>query len=286
MWTIRKERVFIEKALKRNPKFKHLDPSDFDAYGFIIHQIYGTTTNDIIDALYFTVVLITSAGYKDLTPISTPAILFAILFSILGVSLIGALVIVCGEFLIDMHPRPKKLLLGLKAGIRVEYRKVMREKLKMLAIMLVLHMCVGTPALVFFGNMDVRHAFYCTTSTITTVLKRNLALKFVDSSDFDDYGFITYKDLTPLSAPAILFDNLFSILCVNLIEMWTITKERVFLEKAVKRNPKFEHFDPSDFDAYDFITYGDLSVDDYDALGLLFVSLLHIGYSSYGANAK
>ncbi|KAJ9568061.1 hypothetical protein OSB04_004027 [Centaurea solstitialis] len=209
-------------------------------YG-VRHQICGTTTNDIIDALYFTVVLITSAGYKDLTPISAPAMLFAILFSILGVGLIGALVIVCGEFLIDMHPGPMKLFMAVKAGTKVEYRRVVIQKLKVLAVMFVLHMCVGTFLLVSFGNMDLRHGLYCTTSTITTVIsvKECFSTKGgrILASIWIFYGMATLNYLLYI-----------------LTEMWTIRKERVFIEKALKRDPEFKYLDPSHFDDYGFIT--------------------------------
>jgi len=208
---------------------------------FLRHQICGTTTNDTIDALYFTIVLITSAGYKDLTPLSTPAMLVAILFSIVGVGLIGVLVSVCGEFFIDMHPGPIKLLVEALAGKKVEYWRIVRQKVKVLAVMFVLHMSVGTLVLYSVGNMDFRHAAYCTTSTITTVISVTKC--------FSTKGGRILASVWIFYGMAI-----FSYLLYILTEMWTIRKERMFIEKALQRNPDLKRLEARHFEPYGFMT--------------------------------
>ncbi|KAJ9568072.1 hypothetical protein OSB04_004038 [Centaurea solstitialis] len=213
------------------------------SFYFVIHQFQGKKANSFLDAIYFTVVLITSSGYKDLTPYSNLAILLSILFAIIGIGVFGTLVSLGAEFILATQPKADELLASVKhSDSKVKYSSIMKIKRKVLIIMalLVVHMSGGIVLFVFVGNMNFYRALYCVSSTITTVLstdkcfstkaRRIIALIWIL------YGMIT------LSCVLYTFS-----------EAWTQRSKWLFLKKNFKRNPELRALQPSDVDDDGFI---------------------------------
>uniref|UniRef100_A0A251V7P4 Putative potassium channel domain-containing protein n=1 Tax=Helianthus annuus TaxID=4232 RepID=A0A251V7P4_HELAN len=69
------------------------------------HQIAGNKTNSVLDALYFTVVTMTSVGYGDVIPDSTLTILLACLFVVLGMLIVGLVLGKAAEVLVVKQER-------------------------------------------------------------------------------------------------------------------------------------------------------------------------------------
>lgn len=77
------------------------------------HQINGKKTNSVLDAVYFTVVTMTSVGYGDLFPGSDTAILLACLFVFLGMLLIGLVLSKAADLLVEKQVKIRKIILGI-----------------------------------------------------------------------------------------------------------------------------------------------------------------------------
>ncbi|KAJ9565674.1 hypothetical protein OSB04_001640 [Centaurea solstitialis] len=170
----------ISKLFRRSETVRHLFIATIGCLTYmgvamisfycVRNHISGTKTNNFLDSIYFTVVLMTSAGYKDLQPHSTLAILLSILFAFMGILLFGALMSLGAGFLLATQPKRHELLASTKNDPMLQYSSVMKIKWKLLVVMLAVHILVGTPFLAFIGNMDFFRSLYCVTSTITTVL--------------------------------------------------------------------------------------------------------------------
>ncbi|KAI3673867.1 hypothetical protein L6452_39997 [Arctium lappa] len=138
-------------------------------------QIDGTKTHPILDALYFTVVTMTSVGYGDLFPGSTLTILLACLFVFLGMLLIGLVLSKAADYLVEKQEilLAKALHMNQTIGT-VETLKRMktnqvRNKCILLVALLVVLMAAGTVVLLSVEDLDFIHAFYCVVATITSL---------------------------------------------------------------------------------------------------------------------
>ncbi|KAM0045800.1 putative potassium channel domain-containing protein [Helianthus debilis subsp. tardiflorus] len=141
------------------------------------HQINGKKTNSILDAVYFTVVTMTSDGYGDLFPASNLTILLACLFVFFSMLLIGLVLSKAADLLVE-----KQEVLLVKAfhmhqtvGTaetlkRMESNRV-RNKCILLVVLLVVLMGAGIAVLVAVAveDLDFVHAFYCVVGTITSL---------------------------------------------------------------------------------------------------------------------
>ncbi|BAT80599.1 Two-pore potassium channel 1 [Vigna angularis] len=138
-------------------------------------QIKGTKTDGILDALYFTIVTMTTVGYGDLVPDSHLTKLLACAFVFSGMALIGLTVSKAADYLVE-----KQELLLVKAmhvHQKVDSTGILREletnktryKLFVVFFLLLVLFTAGTIFLVTVEKLDVIDAFYCVCSTITTL---------------------------------------------------------------------------------------------------------------------
>ncbi|KAL9316741.1 hypothetical protein ACSQ67_017742 [Phaseolus vulgaris] len=138
-------------------------------------QIKGTKTNGILDALYFTIVTMTTVGYGDLVPNSHLTKLFACAFVFSGMALIGITVSKAADYLVEkqellivkaMHMHQK---VGLTGILRELETNKTRYKLFVVFFLLLILIIAGIIFLVTVEKLDVIDAFYCVCSTITTL---------------------------------------------------------------------------------------------------------------------
>ncbi|GKB87337.1 two-pore potassium channel 1-like protein, partial [Tanacetum coccineum] len=145
------------------------------SFYLVRHQISGTKTNGIIDALYLTVVLLTCVGYGDLSPDTTLTILIATFFSLFGILLILLVLSITAQLLVQKQEVLMTNVLNLhqtvdatKLQTRVEFNTA-RKKCVLLVVMLVAIITVGAVVLVRVEDLDFIHALYCVLATIIGV---------------------------------------------------------------------------------------------------------------------
>ncbi|XP_014504362.1 two-pore potassium channel 1 [Vigna radiata var. radiata] len=138
-------------------------------------QIKGMKTDGILDALYFTIVTMTTVGYGDLVPDSHLTKLLACAFVFSGMALIGLTVSKAADYLVEkqelllvkaMHVHQK---VGSTGILRELETNKTRYKLFVVFFLLLVLFTAGTIFLVTVEKLDVIDAFYCVCSTITTL---------------------------------------------------------------------------------------------------------------------
>ncbi|KAJ1441249.1 Two pore domain potassium channel [Sesbania bispinosa] len=139
------------------------------------NQIKGKKTVGVLDALYFTIVTMTTVGYGDLVPNSTLTKLLACAFVFTGMALIGLILTKAGDYLVEKQEvlLIKAMNIGQKVGPteilkEVEINKT-RFKFFLVLFLLLILIATGTAFLVIVENLDIIDAFYCVCSTFTTL---------------------------------------------------------------------------------------------------------------------
>lgn len=139
------------------------------------HQITGKKTDGVLDAIYFTIVTMTTVGYGDLVPNSDLTKLLACAFVFTGMALVGLILSKAADFLVE-----KQEVLIIKALHRnrksgpsqilkeVEVNKTWYKFFVVFFLLLAI-IVTGTIFLVTVEKLDVIDAFYCVCSTITTL---------------------------------------------------------------------------------------------------------------------
>lgn len=141
-------------------------------------QLSGKKTNGVLDAVYFSIVTMTTVGYGDLVPNSTATKLLACAFVFAGMALVGMLLSRAADYLVEKQ----EVLLYKALHIRekddvgqadhmtkqIETNKV-KYKFYTTAVFLVLMVFIGTVFLWKVEKLNVVDAFYCVCSTITTL---------------------------------------------------------------------------------------------------------------------
>ncbi|KAJ0765624.1 putative EF-hand domain pair, potassium channel domain, EF-Hand 1, calcium-binding protein [Helianthus annuus] len=221
---------------------------------FLRHQIKGRKTNSVLDAVYFTVVTMTSVGYGDLFPGSDLTILLACLFVFFGMLLIGLVLSKAADLLVE-----KQELLLAKAfhmhqtvGTaetlkRMESNRV-RNKCILLVVLLVVLMGAGTAVLVAVEDLDFVHAFYCVVGTITS-------LGYIDKC-FSTKGGRVFALFWILSGTIYLGQLLFTFAVLH-----TQRRQKSLVKWALKRKTTPADLEAADLDddgvvvAAEFILY-------------------------------
>jgi potassium channel subfamily K len=139
------------------------------------NQIKGMKTDRFLDALYFTIVTMTTVGYGDLVPNSDLTKLLACAFVFSGMALMGLILSKAADYLVEkqevllikamhMHQKvgPSEILKEL------EINKT-RYKFILVLFLLLILVIVGTTFLVTVEKFDFIDALYCVCSTITTL---------------------------------------------------------------------------------------------------------------------
>lgn len=139
------------------------------------NQIKGMKTERFLDALYFTIVTMTTVGYGDLVPNSDLTKLLACAFVFSGMALMGLILSKAADYLVEkqevllikaMHMRQK---VGPSEILKeLEINKT-RYKFFLVFFLLLILVIVGTIFLVNVEKLEVIDAFYCVCSTITTL---------------------------------------------------------------------------------------------------------------------
>lgn len=139
------------------------------------NQIKGMKTERFLDALYFTIVTMTTVGYGDLVPNSDLTKLLACAFVFSGMALMGLILSKAADYLVEkqevllikaMHMRQK---VGPSEILKeLEINKT-RYKFFLVFLLLLILVIVGTIFLVNVEKLEVIDAFYCVCSTITTL---------------------------------------------------------------------------------------------------------------------
>ncbi|KAJ8755024.1 hypothetical protein K2173_015536 [Erythroxylum novogranatense] len=142
---------------------------------FVRDDIKGKKTNGILDAMYFTVVTMTTVGYGDLVPDSFATKLLACLFVFTGMALVGFILSKAADYLIEKQETllVKAFHLHEKIGPSEILKEVEKNKVKykftlVLGVIFVL-MLVGAVFLAFVEDLDPMDSIYCVCSTITTL---------------------------------------------------------------------------------------------------------------------
>ncbi|XWS51752.1 hypothetical protein CRYUN_Cryun11dG0010200 [Craigia yunnanensis] len=141
----------------------------------IRNQIKGDKTNGILDAVYFSVVTMTTVGYGDLVPNSDLAKLLACVFVFTGIALIGLVLTKAADYLVEKQETllVKALHMHQKVGQLEILKETENNRVKFkfytALILLVVLILAGTIFLSKVENLDLVDAFYCVCSTITTL---------------------------------------------------------------------------------------------------------------------
>ncbi|OIW04259.1 hypothetical protein TanjilG_00819 [Lupinus angustifolius] len=139
------------------------------------NQIKGTKTDGVLDAIYFTIVTMTTVGYGDLVPNSDLTKLLACAFVFSGMAVVGLILSKAADYLVEkqeillvkaMHMRRK--VGPIEILKEVEVNKT-RYKFVMVFLLLVLLIIAGTIFLVNVEKLEMIDAFYCVCSTLTTL---------------------------------------------------------------------------------------------------------------------
>ncbi|KAJ1410788.1 Two pore domain potassium channel [Sesbania bispinosa] len=139
------------------------------------NQIKGLKTDRFLDAVYFTIVTMTTVGYGDLVPDSDLTKLLACAFVFSGMALVGLILSNAADYLVEkqevllvkaMHMRQK---VGPTEILKeVEINKT-RYKFILVFFILLILIIAGTVFLVTVEKLDTIDAFYCVCATITTL---------------------------------------------------------------------------------------------------------------------
>ncbi|KAK6124537.1 hypothetical protein DH2020_041722 [Rehmannia glutinosa] len=145
------------------------------SFFLVRHQIKGSKTNGIIDAVYFCIVTMTTVGYGDLVPDSTISKFLACVFVFIGMALVGLLLSKAADNIVEnqeiflvkaIHMRdkcsPAEILREVETN-RIKY------KFFTVLFLLVMLIIVGTIFLCQKEGLGLFDAFYCVCATITTL---------------------------------------------------------------------------------------------------------------------
>ncbi|KAF5797157.1 putative EF-hand domain pair, potassium channel domain, EF-Hand 1, calcium-binding protein [Helianthus annuus] len=260
------------------------------------HQIAGNKTNSVLDALYFTVVTMTSVGYGDVIPDSTLTILLACLFVVLGMLIVGLVLGKAAEVLVVKQERILEKALHLHETIgEAQILKKMktntaRNKCIILVLLLLVLMGAGTGLLLEVEDLDFVHAFYCVVATLTGLGYIHTCFTTTGSRVFAVFWIL----LGTVYVAQLLFT--FALL-------YSERKQRSLVKWVLKRKTTTSDLEAADFDgdgvvvAAEFVLYklkemGKISQDDitpivdefetldFDKTGTLSVNDLRLSQSA------
>ncbi|KAK9074248.1 hypothetical protein SSX86_000006 [Deinandra increscens subsp. villosa] len=229
-------------------------------------QISGTKTNNILDALYFTIVTMTSVGYGDLVPNSTLTILLACLFVVSGMLVVGLVLSKAAELLVEKQERLLVRALHLNETIgeaeilkKIRSKRV-RNKCIILVMLLLVLMAAGTGLLLWVEDLDFVHAFYCAIATLT-------GLGYIHTC-FSTTGGRVFASVWILAGTVYVAQLLFTFAL-----LYTERKQRSLVKWVLKRKTTVSDLEAADYDgdgivvAAEFILYklkemGKINQDD------------------------
>lgn len=142
---------------------------------FVENQMAGKSTNPILDAVYFTIVTMTTVGYGDLVPNSVVTKLLACAFVFMGMALGALFLSKAADRLVEKQEVLlfKALNMRMK-GSNAEMLKAIetnkaKYKFYSATVVLVLLMATGIIFLWKVEKLNLVDSFYCVCATITTL---------------------------------------------------------------------------------------------------------------------
>ncbi|KAF7831280.1 two-pore potassium channel 1 [Senna tora] len=218
------------------------------------HQIKGNKTDGILDAIYFTIVTMTTVGYGDLVPNSKLTKLLACAFVFTGMAMVGLILSKAADYLVEKQE--VLLIKALHRGQNVGPAQILKEietnktryKFFVVFFLLLVLIVAGTIFLVAVEKLDIVDAFYCVCSTITT-------LGYGDKSFSTEAGriFAVFWILTGTICLAQLF--------LYIAEMNTESRQNQLVKWVLTRKTTNEDLEAADIDdngivgAAEFIIY-------------------------------
>ncbi|KAL9237017.1 hypothetical protein vseg_011609 [Gypsophila vaccaria] len=204
-------------------------------------QLDGRKTNEVVDALYFCIVTMTTVGYGDLVPATTLAKLLSCLFVFSGMAIVGMILSQAADYFVEKHEAllAKALHLRDKASSSEILKEVETNKTKykflMALLLLILLITVGTLFLTLHQQMMLIDAFYCVCATITTL-------------GYGDESFVTKGGRI-----FAVFWILSSTLCLAqfffyLTQLYTEGRRRDVLKWVLERKLTFDDIEAADLD--------------------------------------
>lgn len=145
------------------------------SFYFVGDQMTGVRTNPFLDAIYFTIVTMTTVGYGDLVPNSDASKLLACAFVFLGMAVVALFLSKVADRLVEKQEVLlfKALNMRMKGSKAKMLKAIETDKSKYkfyaTAVILVLLIAMGTLFLWKVEKLDFIDSFYCVCSTITTL---------------------------------------------------------------------------------------------------------------------
>lgn len=212
------------------------------------NQIKGKKTNRILDAMYFSVVTMTTVGYGDLVPDSILAKLLACVYVFTGVALAGILLGKAADYLVEKQEifLVRAIYTSEKVGqediVKEAKTHEVRYKFITAGIFLLVLIVVGTLFLYLVENLEFLNAFYFVCSTITT-------LGYGDESFSSGVGRIF-----------AVFWILGSTICLAqfylyLAELYTEGRQRSLMKRVLTRKLTYADLEEADLDHDKVVRY-------------------------------
>lgn len=210
-------------------------------FSVVRNQITGKKTNEILDAIYFCVVTMTTVGYGDLVPDSNLAKLLACILVFSGMALVGLVLSKAADCILEKQEVllvkatsmqgkfGKSEILKESEAYKAEYKFLVALSLLLLLIML------GTIFLYEVEDLNLFDALYCVCATITTL-------------GYGDKSFSTKSGRLFAS-----FWILISTLCLAqvfyyLAELYTQRRQRSFVKWVLTRKLTITDLEAADLD--------------------------------------
>ncbi|KAL3519278.1 hypothetical protein ACH5RR_017427 [Cinchona calisaya] len=246
-------------------------------FSVVRNQITGKKTNEILDAIYFCVVTMTTVGYGDLVPDSNLSKLLACILVFSGMAFVGLVLSKAADCILEKQ----EILLVKATHMREKFGKaeILKEveayktEYKFLAALglLLLLTILGTVFLYEIEDLNFFDALYCVCATITTL-------------GYGDKSFSTKAGRLFAS-----FWILISTLCLAqafyyLAELYTERRQRSLIHWVLTRKLTITDLEAADLDrdsavsASEFVLYklkemGKISEDDISLVMQMFKNL-------------
>ncbi|KAG5252416.1 pulvinus outward-rectifying channel for potassium SPOCK1 family protein [Salix suchowensis] len=231
-------------------------------FTLIMNQIEGKKTNGILDAVYFSVVTMTTVGYGDLVPHTTLAKLLSCVYVFTGMALGGIIISKAADYIVEkqeillvraMHVNEK---IGSSEILKEAETHKVKYKCLLALILLFLLIIVGTIFLHLVESFEFVDAFYCVCSVEFYGIKT--------AADNEVQGYDSFS--TRAGRIFAVFWILSSTICLAQFflysaELYTEKRQRLLVERVLARNVTASYLEEADIDhdktvsAAEFIVY-------------------------------